>query len=261
MSLTWISLAIYTEGADMAIEDSPEFYPFQKCVFKHIMNGRNVILQAPTGSGKTRAALAPFQQNLGRQGNKLPLTCRYAVPQRVLANQFFREYEYLAQKIDQSSATRLEDVYRRIERKAVAVQTGEQPEDAQMEAALTFCTIDQLLASFLGIPYGLGLKRANLNVAGVFSSYLVLDEFHLYPLRDDKSIFGARTTALQMLRLLSTTTPFILMTATFSTPLLQRLETLLNATVVSVTDAKELQKIAQGRTRTFWRSADTYERG
>jgi CRISPR-associated endonuclease/helicase Cas3 len=172
----------------------------------------------------------------------------------VLANQFFREYEYLAQKIDQASATRLEDVYRRIERKAVAVQTGEQPEDAQMEAALTFCTIDQLLASFLGIPYGLGLKRANMNVAGVLGSYLVLDEFHLYPLQDDKSIFGARSTALQMLHLLRTTTPFILMTATFSTPLLERLETLLNARVVSVTGAKELEEIAQGRTRTFWRS-------
>ena len=50
--------------------------------------------------------------------------------------------------------------------------------------ALTFCTIDQLLASFLAIPYGVGPNRANLNVAGVAGSYLVLDEFHLYPLLD-----------------------------------------------------------------------------
>ncbi len=234
-----------------------QLYPFQHRVYDAIVNERrNVILQAPTGAGKTRAALSPFINNLAREGSALPLTCRYAVPQRVLANQFFREYKYLAQKIDQSAPTRLEDVYRHIERQAVAVQTGEQPEDPQMEAALTFCTIDQLLASFLGIPYGLGLKRANLNVAGVLGSYLVLDEFHLYPLRDDKSIFGARTTALQMLSLLKTTTPFILMTATFSTTLLKRLEILLDAEVISVTDEKELAEIAQGRARTFWRSEE-----
>lgn len=232
-----------------------ELYPFQRCVFEQVMNGRNVILQAPTGSGKTRAALMPFQQNLARQGGKLPLTCRYAVPMRVLANQFYREHEFLAREIDQAALTRLEDQYRQLGRNAVSVQTGEQPEDPQMEAALTFCTIDQLLASFLGVPYGLGFKRANLNVAGVLGSYLVLDEFHLYPLLGEgKSVFGARTTALQMLRLLKTTTPFILMTATFSTSLLQRLATLLDAKVVSVTDPQELALIAQGRARKFWRS-------
>jgi CRISPR-associated endonuclease/helicase Cas3 len=241
----------------MANKKPFQLYPFQRRVYDTIVkDGRNVILQAPTGSGKTRAALSPFVDNLSKEGDALPLTCRYAVPQRVLANQFLREHEFLTDKIDKSasSETRLGDVYRQIGRKAVAIQTGEQPEDAQLEAALTFCTIDQLLASFLGIPYGLGLKRANLNVAGVLGSYLVLDEFHLYPLRDGKSIFGARTTALQMLRLLKATTPFVLMTATFSTSLLQRLETLLDAKVISVTDEAELQEIAQGRTRTFWRS-------
>jgi CRISPR-associated endonuclease/helicase Cas3 len=229
-------------------------YPFQRRVYDAIIKGENIILQAPTGSGKTRAALSPFVDNLAKEGSILPLTCRYAVPQRVLANQFLREYEFLAQKIDQSSSTRLEDIYRDIGQKAVTIQTGEQPEDAQMEAALTFCTIDQLLASFLGIPYGLGLKRANLNVAGVLGSYLVLDEFHLYPLVHEKSIFGARTTALQMLRLLTKTTPFILMTATFSRTLLKRLETLLGARAICVTDEAELAEIAQGRARTFWRS-------
>jgi CRISPR-associated endonuclease/helicase Cas3 len=120
-----------------------KLYPFQKRVFEHVMNGRSVILQAPTGSGKTRAALMPFQQNLARQDNRLPLTCRYAVPMRVLANQFYREHEFLAREIDQAALTRLEDQYRHLKRNAVSVQTGEQPEDPQMEAALTFCTMFQ----------------------------------------------------------------------------------------------------------------------
>jgi len=219
------------------------------------MRGRSVILQAPTGAGKTRAALMPFLQNLARQDDKLPYTCRYAVPLRVLANQFYREYESIAARIDLQAPTRLVETYRQLGRNAISLQTGEQPDDPQMEAALTFCTIDQLLASFLAVPYGVGSNRANLNVGGVIGSYLVLDEFHLYPLlREGKSVFGARTTAIQMLRLLKSITPFVLMTATFSTSLLNQLASLLDAEIVTVTNPEELQAIAQGRTRIFWRS-------
>ena len=229
--------------------------PFQEKVFQHIINGRSVILQAPTGSGKTMAALMPFLQNLAQQGNALPHTCRYAVPVRVLANQFYRDYESIAARIDLQGRTHLLEKYKSLGRSAVSLQTGEQPDDTQMESALTFCTIDQLLASFLAVPYGVGSNRANLNVGGIIGSYLVLDEFHLYPLlREGKSIFGARTTAIQMLRLLKSITPFVLMTATFSTSLLNQLKELLDAEIVTVSDTAELQEIAQGRARTFRRS-------
>jgi CRISPR-associated endonuclease/helicase Cas3 len=226
--------------------------PFQEKVFQCVMNGRSVILQAPTGSGKTRAALMPFLQNLAQQGNALPYTCRYAVPLRVLANQFYREYESIAARVDLQGHTHLIEKYRSLNRNAISLQTGEQPDDLQMESVLTFCTIDQLLASFLAVPYGVGSNRANLNVGGVIGSFLVLDEFHLYPLlREGKSVFGARTTAIEMLRLLKSITPFVLMTATFSTSLLNQLKILLDAEIVTVSDPVELREIAQGRARTF----------
>src|SRR6266702_4486110 len=57
-----------------------------------------------------------------------------------------------------------------------------------------------------------------------------------------------------MLRLLKSITPFVLMTATFSTSLLNQLASLLDAEIVTVTNPEELQAIAQGRTRIFWRS-------
>ncbi len=238
-------------------------YPFQRRVFKLLMSRRSVILQAPTGSGKTRAALMPFLQNLALQGNALPLTCRYAVPMRVLANQFFAEHASFAEKIDREAPTKLVERFRRLAVSAVAVQTGEQPDDPQFEAFLTFCTIDQLLASFLAIPYGMGPNRANLNVAGVAGSYLVLDEFHLYPLLGEGlNVFGARTTTLAMLRLLKTAhTPFIVMTATFSSQLLQQLGTLLDAEVVQVSEEEYQQHIAKGRTRTFWRAEEAMDAG
>lgn len=230
-------------------------YPYQERVYEHLKAGKNVVLQAPTGAGKTRAALYPFLENLVRWGDKdvpaaapLPITCRYAVPMRVLAAQFLREYEERVIAMEQKRATRLADTYtQKLGIEVPAIQTGETQNDPRFESPLTFCTIDQLLASFIGTPYSLGLRQANLNVGAVIGSYLILDEFHLYPLEPSGS--GARMTALAMLRLLKGLSPFVLMTATFSTTLLERLGKLLDAEVVRVDAAEELQQIMQGRQR------------
>src|SRR6266702_2623371 len=57
-----------------------------------------------------------------------------------------------------------------------------------------------------------------------------------------------------MLRLLKSITYFVLMTATFSTSLLNQLKALLGAEIVTISDPVELREIAQGRRRTFQRS-------
>lgn len=235
-----------------------ELYPYQKRVLASIQRGRNVIIQAPTGAGKTLAALYPFFQTLNRHWGQpqpeqapLPLTCRYAVPMRVLANQFRREFDTWFTTLDQKRGTDFNRTYvEKLGLKLPAIQTGEQPEDARFESPLTFCTIDQLLASFIGSPYSLSRSQANLNVGAVAGSYLILDEFHLYPL--DKGQ-GARLTTLAMLRLLKGFAPFCLMTATFSTALLDELGQLLDADIIRVEDATELATIMDGRQRTIQR--------
>ncbi len=225
--------------------------PFQREVLRLIMNGKNVILQAPTGAGKTDAALAPFIQNLEHGSDKLPYSCLYATPMRVLSTQFLKKYRDRIAKVDQERGGKIAEPYQDLQLPPISIQTGEQPEDPQFESLLTFCTIDQLLASFLGVPYSIDGRHANINVAAVAGSYLVLDEFHLYPLlRENESCFGARTTTLAMLRLLQSTTRFILMTATFSTTLLEKLAALLNASIVQVSD-EDLQLISAGRERKF----------
>jgi CRISPR-associated endonuclease/helicase Cas3 len=192
----------------------------QERVSELMSKGKNVILQSPPGSGKTRAAIYPFLKALDTQSNlhtHFPQKCIYSVPMRVLARQFFVEYEKCAGEYERKYG--LPPV-------SVKIQTGEQPNDRFLQGDLIFATIDQTLSSFLLSPYSAPKRMANVNAAALMSSYLVFDEFHLY---EPESTLP---TTLQMLKMLKGITPFILMTATFSTDMLDELAHLLDAEVV-----------------------------
>jgi CRISPR-associated endonuclease/helicase Cas3 len=111
---------------------------------------KNVIIHAPTGSGKTQAALHPYTTNLQHGGHDFPLHCLYATPMRVLSNQFYDTYKDFIQYIDKKRSTSYfrQHGYEQLKMSMVSIQTGEQPTDSQFEAMLTFCTIDQLLPTF-----------------------------------------------------------------------------------------------------------------
>lgn len=210
-------------------------YPFQERVKSHLLSGKSVILQAPTGSGKTRATLSPFiEAYFDLPAHAFPRQCIYSVPMRVLANQFFTEYSELTERY-----------YRRTKREMKAtIQTGEQSRDSQFLGDLVFATIDQSLSSALAVPYSLSPGRANLNAGAFFSSYLVFDEFHLFPVEENRAE-GALTTTLQLLTKLKGIVPFVLMTATFSSTMLDELAERLDAEVVTVSP-DEYRMIASG---------------
>ncbi len=216
-------------------------YPYQLKVKSCLLNDRRpVVLQAPTGAGKTRAALAPFIENFcdpRRPDDAFPRQCLYMTPMRILASQFYREHRQL---LGQYAACGLD----------VRIQTGDRPEDPQFEGDLVFATLDQVLSSALGVPYSLPASKANLNVGAVVGSYLVCDEFHLFPTQAVKA-------TLQLLRVIGRLTPFVLMTATFSQRMLSEIGGLLNAEII-VPDPEEVASIEtqggrlQRKQRTFY---------
>lgn len=182
---------------------------FQQQAIAYLLHRQDVLLRAPTGSGKTETAIAPF---LFAQALNLdfPRKLIYVVPLRTLANSLRQRTEDLVQRWQQQHPG---------DRPlTVTLQTGENPEDPRFEGDIIFCTIDQLLSSFLNIPYSVGRGSANINAGVAFVAYLVFDELHLL---DPQRSF---TTTLKVLEQVRGISPFLLMTATLTDELATTLQ-------------------------------------
>lgn len=198
-----------------------DLYPHQQHVNDLVLEGKNVLLTAPTGSGKTDAALNPFLLSLSRLGAYDPIPkCIYSVPMRVLANQFIEKYRPKVTEYGAKFGLNLK----------TDIQTGEQQDAREFASNLIFATIDQTLSSYLLTPYSLPRRLGNINAGALVGAYLVFDEFHLY---DPNSTLP---TTLHMLKQLNGITPFVLMTATFSTSLVEELAHELNCEIVPKTE-------------------------
>ncbi|WP_414565147.1 MULTISPECIES: DEAD/DEAH box helicase family protein [unclassified Anabaena] len=186
---------------------------FQREAIARILNHQDILLRAPTGSGKTETAIAPFlfAQHLNLD---FPNKLIYVVPLRTLANSLRQRTETLV--------ANWEKAYPSSRSLVVTLQTGENPEDPRFEGDIIFCTIDQMLSSFLNIPYSVGRGSANVNSGAIFAAYLVFDELHL--LDPDRSF----ATVLKVLQQVKGISPFLLMTATLTNELAIQIKDLID---------------------------------
>ena len=197
-------------------------YPFQTNCFENFWRDKSILLQAPTGSGKTWAAIGPFVfawsewKNGNQNASDYPRKAIYSLPLRTLANSLFDEVR-----------SKIEHNMPELNLK-VTIQTGENPSDPLLEGDIVFTTIDQTLSNILSIPLSLPSKLANINAGAVLSSYLIFDEFHL--LDPQRSL----NTTISIMKLLKNICPFCLMTATLSDIFLENISDLLNASIIRI---------------------------
>ena len=212
--------------------------PFQERVADALLAERSVVLQAPTGSGKSWAVIAPFMYAMFLDQ---PIADRlvYALPLRSLATSLFRSTH-----CDIAKCIAVQHLAER-----VRIQTGEQPKDPLFEALITFSTIDQLLSGYLLQPVGLPTRCGNINAGATLGALICFDEFHL--LDPQKSM----ATAIEMLDTVAISKPlsrFVLMSATLSTSTLQWLAAKLKADLIDVPPDEVRELPSQlGKTRTY----------
>jgi len=168
-------------------------YPFQTKPAKHLLEGNNVLLRAPTGSGKTWTALLPF---IYARQHQIPFADKmfYVLPLRTLTRSIYELVSSVISRLDLSLK--------------VTIQMGNQPEDPFFKGDIIFTTIDQLLSNYIGLSLSASRKTSNVPPGSFLGAYIVIDEFHL--LSPTESL----TTLMDMVNRLESFTKFLLMTAT-----------------------------------------------
>jgi CRISPR-associated endonuclease/helicase Cas3 len=172
---------------------------FQVEVARRLLEGENMVLVSPTGSGKSWAALLAF---IYAKRHEIPFADRliYTFPLRTLTTALYQQYkEYLD----------LERVNLNATLQMGGMERGE-GDPFFDKGDVIFTTIDQLLSSYIGVPVSLPQRLANLPAGALIGSCVVFDEFHL--LEPDKAL----ATTLDLADRLKPYAQVLLMSATFS---------------------------------------------
>ena len=172
-----------------------EPYPFQLEIAEKIFTDeKNLVITASTGSGKTWLSCFPF---VYAKLNNINFADRmfYVLPQRTLVT-----------AVANTLKPRLKDYGIN-----VTVQMGSQPDDPFFEGDIIVTTIDQLLSTYIGLPYSSSRNLSNIAPGSLVGSYIVLDEFHL--LEVEKSL----ATFIDLSKRINPFSKILMMTATAPT--------------------------------------------
>lgn len=135
-------------------------YPHQIKTAQYLLEGKSVILHAPTGSGKSEAVIFPFL--LGRE-KQLPPQLIYSLPLRSLVESLWDRFK----KYEESAGV------------AVGIQHGQRPESPLFGKPAVFTTIDQTIGAYACTPLSAPLRHGNIPAGAVSSALLAFDEVHL----------------------------------------------------------------------------------
>jgi CRISPR-associated endonuclease/helicase Cas3 len=205
-------------------------HDYQVKVAQRLMEGRSVVLRAPTGAGKTWAVLVPFFDSAWQ---RRPARLIYALPLRTLAQGIYREARETAQRLNLPIEPEVDTFGREKISPYVTLQTGEQPDDRFFDRGrIIVTTYDQVLSGLLDQPYGLSDRLHNINAAAIAGALVVFDEFHLM---EPHRAFLTAAAGLHLFRGLCQS---VWMTATATTPLVDLLTDSLGTSQVPETEGE-----------------------
>lgn len=131
---------------------------FQKTAKETLSKGKSVLISAPTGLGKTRAAISPVTLDF-KDNKKLTTRIIYTLPIRALAKGVQEEF----------SEFNIKSV----------IHTGEEPESRIFSERAIITTVDQYFTAFAGAPLSWASSASHAASGAVLMSYTVFDEVHL----------------------------------------------------------------------------------
>jgi len=171
---------------------------FQENTKDNLMEGKSTVVIAPTGLGKTIAAIIPFKDISG--STKLRSRVIYVLPMRALAKGIQEEFENFNIK--------------------AVIHHGDEPESKWFTERAIITTVDQYFTAFAGAPLSWSSATSHAAAGAALISYTVFDEIHLLNPKNGLQLLFA------VLKLRSRwNLPTTVMTATFPNSVINFLET------------------------------------
>ncbi len=131
---------------------------FQQEAQEKLDNGSSVLISAPTGLGKTRAAIVPFILGY-KNKKKLGVRILYTLPIRALAEGIKKEFSDLGIQ--------------------AIVHHGEETASEEFRERAVITTVDQYFTAFAGAPLSWASSLGHAASGATLASYSVFDEVHL----------------------------------------------------------------------------------
>lgn len=212
-------------------------WPFQVRTIEALQRDENVLLRAPTGTGKTWASLLGFLFSWISNDVNVDRVI-YALPLRSLASGLYNSTNEALEKAINSPILN-ESEKEKLAELRISIQNGEQRRDPFFQGNIIFTTIDQLLSSYLNIPVSLPSRLGNINAGSLVGALVIVDEIHL--LEPANSL----RTLLEIARQMMGVTQFLFMTATLSQSSMNWLTDYLKVTPIQISNSEILQMPGQ----------------
>lgn len=133
---------------------------FQESTKTTLLEGNSILIIAPTGLGKTLAAILPFRECTKKDfTKKIGYRIIYSLPIRALARGVYEEFKN-------------NDI-------EAVIHHSEEPESKIFSERAIITTVDQYFTAFAGAPISWSPAKSHAAAGATLTSYAVFDEVHL----------------------------------------------------------------------------------